>query len=227
MGDVNQLQWFRDNFDIVKSPVLEIGAAFIDDNVSFDYRKLCKELEYTGIDIHSGRNVDIAVDITSDFDIIDAKLDHKRFNAVICFSVLEHVDNIFKAAENISRLTGKNGVLFVSVPFAWRFHAYPNDYWRFTPEGIKRLFSNFLFKREFCTVSSSRAFDIKPLINYPDDLNAFVAKSTSTISPIYLVLKIINKCLSKLKIINHRFSTFSYLLAPCMINMIGIKKYND
>ena len=28
----------------------------------------------------------------------------------------------------------------LSVPFAWKFHGYPSDYWRFTREGVKKLF---------------------------------------------------------------------------------------
>ena len=32
-----------------------------------------------------------------------------------------------------------------SVPFVWRIHAYPSDYWRFTKEGVKLLFPRIRF----------------------------------------------------------------------------------
>jgi len=35
--------------------------------------------------------------------------------------------------ESITALLEEAGTLFVSVPFAWHIHAYPSDYWRFTP----------------------------------------------------------------------------------------------
>jgi hypothetical protein len=30
--------------------------------------------------------------------------------------------------------------IFVTVPFCWRIHGYPSDYWRMTPEALKVLF---------------------------------------------------------------------------------------
>ena len=48
-------------------------------------------------------------------------------------------------AANITRLLGANGCLYVSVPHAWKFHGYPSDYWRFTPEGVKKLFPDLSF----------------------------------------------------------------------------------
>ena len=33
--------------------------------------------------------------------------------------------------------------MFLSVPWVWRFHGYPSDYWRFSPEALKFLFPGF------------------------------------------------------------------------------------
>lgn len=55
-------------------------------------------------------------------------------------SLLEHVPDPFAAAANITRLLAPKGVCFIRVPFAYRFHPMPNDYWRFSPEGLKVLF---------------------------------------------------------------------------------------
>jgi hypothetical protein len=44
-------------------------------------------------------------------------------------------------AANIERLMAPGATLFVSVPFCWRVHGYPSDYWRMTPDGLLALFS--------------------------------------------------------------------------------------
>jgi hypothetical protein len=33
-----------------------------------------------------------------------------------------------------------DGTIFVLVPFVWRIHAYPNDYWRMSPAAIRSIF---------------------------------------------------------------------------------------
>ena len=38
------------------------------------------------------------------------------------------------------QLMPPGGTVVVSDPFAWRRHAYPSDYFRFTVEGLKELF---------------------------------------------------------------------------------------
>ena len=53
---------------------------------------------------------------------------------------MEHCDQPFLMAENMTRLLKPGGRIVLSVPFAWKFHGYPSDYWRFTAEGIKKLF---------------------------------------------------------------------------------------
>lgn len=57
-----------------------------------------------------------------------------------CFSVLEHSRRPWLLAANIERLLESGGTLWVTVPWMWRRHGYPSDYFRFTTEGIKAIF---------------------------------------------------------------------------------------
>ena len=41
------------------------------------------------------------------------------------------------------RVLGPNGVAIISSVFDFPIHDYPNDYWRFTPEGFKSLLKRF------------------------------------------------------------------------------------
>lgn len=104
-----------------------------------DRRRLYKDAY--GIDMVEGEGVDEVLDITS---TIDVSYFHHNTDSLIshidCHSVLEHCQNPKKAAENMTWLLVNGGTIFLSVPFVWREHAYPNDYFRFTKEGIKLLF---------------------------------------------------------------------------------------
>lgn len=90
-----------------------------------------------GIDMLEGEGVDHVLDLEEPLPDWIGKFDH-----VECMSVLEHSRRPWLMAENIERLMKPGASLFVSAPFVWRVHAYPNDYWRYTPEGIAALFPN-------------------------------------------------------------------------------------
>lgn len=63
-----------------------------------------------------------------------------KFDAGICMDLLEHTENPFIIAKNISDSLNKGSYLFVTVPWVWELHYYPKDYWRFAPQGLEQLF---------------------------------------------------------------------------------------
>jgi SAM-dependent methyltransferase len=77
------------------------------------------------------------------FDLC-ADLDSElEFDVVICEQVLEHVVDPCAAAANLRRLCAVGGHVIVSTPFLVKVHELPiyamNDYWRFTPRGLRTL----------------------------------------------------------------------------------------
>lgn len=66
----------------------------------------------------------------------------EKFDAGICMDLLEHTENPFIIAKNISNSLKKGAYLFVTVPWVWELHYYPKDYWRFAPQGLEQLFPN-------------------------------------------------------------------------------------
>ncbi len=64
-----------------------------------------------------------------------------RFDVVYNHTTLEHVFDVFTAVRNLCELS--NDVVIVVVPFIQEQHTHDSfsDYWRFTPAGIKALFS--------------------------------------------------------------------------------------
>ena len=78
-----------------------------------------------------------------EFDICAPLTEERRFDVVICEQVLEHVEDPWKAAENLCGLCVADGLVIVSTPFLIKVHELPDlgmfDYWRFTPRGLRLL----------------------------------------------------------------------------------------
>jgi SAM-dependent methyltransferase len=98
-----------------------------------DRRKLYAEA--VGVDMIDGPGVDVVADLEGRLPARLGKFDH-----VECMSVLEHSRRPWLLAANLERLLKPGGTLFVSVPFVWRIHGYPSDYWRMTPAAVKSIF---------------------------------------------------------------------------------------
>lgn len=88
-----------------------------------------------GLDMQEGEGVDIVHDLEQPL----AK-EIGLFHHIDCVSVMEHCQRPWLMAENIQRAMHPGGTILLSVPFVWRTHGYPSDYWRFTTESFSVLF---------------------------------------------------------------------------------------
>jgi|TARA_B100000315_G_scaffold259930_1_gene318170 SAM-dependent methyltransferase len=61
------------------------------------------------------------------------------FDAVFSFSVLEHVKDPFKSADELVRVLKPGGTVYFSVPFLQPVHAYPHHYFNMTSQGLRSL----------------------------------------------------------------------------------------
>lgn len=134
--------------DSVVAPVVEFEHAFVRPESGrtlvvgskvfpgrTDRRLLYKEA--VGLDMAPGDGVDVVHNLE-----LPAPNSLGKFRHVDCISVLEHSKQPWLVAQNIEKVMKSGATLFISVPFIWRFHGYPNDYFRFTAEGVKTLFKN-------------------------------------------------------------------------------------
>ncbi len=79
-------------------------------------------------------------------DIHDLPFAANSVQSIACIAVLEHVEDPFKAREEMYRVLEPGGMAMVYVPFLYYFHAekgYYGDYWRFTREGLALMFKRF------------------------------------------------------------------------------------
>jgi len=215
MGDINQLNFIKQNSKIVKSAILEIGSKNYGSTP--DFRSVFPDYKYVGIDIEKGKGVDVVLDLTDDFDKVSQKLGGRKFSTVICFSVLEHCKNPFKMCDNISTLLTKNGILFISVPFSWGIHGYPSDYWRFTPDGIRVLLPKFDFDTYIGNISTCKLGEVEPIngnmLRIEWSFKKYNLKRNGYCAGLFVYL-----C-KKLKLLP-RALNYPYLSPPVMANMM-------
>jgi SAM-dependent methyltransferase len=64
------------------------------------------------------------------------------FDYVWCNAVLEHVRKPWIVSDEIVRVLKPGGVAVIQVPFLENVHGWPDDYYRFTPNGLRTLFED-------------------------------------------------------------------------------------
>lgn len=137
MGDINQIIYLKQYMPTVNGPVLEIGSKDYGSTSSF--RDTYVGCEYVGADMEEGKGVDVVVDLTQG----TGTLPQNHFALGICCSVMEHVRKPWIMAEHMTTLIRPGGHLYMSVPWVWRYHPYPDDYYRFSWRGIAEIFTGF------------------------------------------------------------------------------------
>lgn len=63
-------------------------------------------------------------------------------DVTICIQVLEHVDDPAAVLRELHRVTGPGGRVLLSTHGVMVYHPAPVDLWRWTHEGLERLFAN-------------------------------------------------------------------------------------
>lgn len=63
------------------------------------------------------------------------------FDVVLCTQVLEHCDDPARAVRELRRVTAPGGRVLASTHGVQVYHPSPADYWRWTHEGLRRLFA--------------------------------------------------------------------------------------
>lgn len=152
MGDSNQITLLRSLVPTIDGPILEVGSKDYGSTASF--RDFYRQNTYVGVDLAAGKGVDRVADLTQG----TAGLPEQHFALAVCCSVLEHVPKPWLMAANITRLLRPGGLLYISVPWVWRYHAYPDDYFRFSFRGISSLFDEFDWQRAYYSTTAEGEF---------------------------------------------------------------------
>jgi SAM-dependent methyltransferase len=114
--------------------VLQIGSRVPRGEDAVPPRDLLRGL--IGLDIHPGCNVDLV----GDAHMLSHFIRARSLDAILSTSVLEHIQAPWLVAVEMNRVLKMGGLIYHHVPSAWPGHAQPNDFWRFSSEGLRVLF---------------------------------------------------------------------------------------
>jgi SAM-dependent methyltransferase len=65
-------------------------------------------------------------------------------DCIISTGTFEHIEDPWLAAKEFYRLLKKGGRVYIGTPFMQGYHPDPKDYWRFTEDGLIKIFGAFV-----------------------------------------------------------------------------------
>jgi SAM-dependent methyltransferase len=95
--------------------------------------------EYCGVDARPGPSVDRVLRVED----LAVKLGPDQFDMVISTEMLEHVEDWQSAIANIKQVCRRDGLILITTRSpGFRIHGAPADFWRFTPDDMRTIFSD-------------------------------------------------------------------------------------
>ena len=91
--------------------------------------------EYVGVDVVENPVAELRGSVEA-LPVEDA-----TFDVVLCTQVLEHCDDPAQAVRELRRVTAPGGRVLASTHGVQVYHPSPQDYWRWTHAGLRRLFT--------------------------------------------------------------------------------------
>jgi len=138
----NKLYWYRSSQILLlkfglqkevakfaKGSLLDAGSGIL------PYKYLLSNYcnKYFAVDIKSQDNLDCVADLHH------LPFKQERLDTIFCSQVLEHTQDPYAVLKEFYRILKSDGNLILSVPHLSCYHDLPNDYYRFTANGISYL----------------------------------------------------------------------------------------
>ena len=114
-------------------PIHEFGAYQVAGQEGRAIRPLFSNRKYVGSDMRFGRGVDLRLDLHA------VGLKNNSVGTAILLDTVEHVQYFWRASQEVYRVLKPGGMAIFTSAMYFPVHAYPSDYWRFTPEGFRVL----------------------------------------------------------------------------------------
>jgi SAM-dependent methyltransferase len=172
MCHVAVIEFFIENVEreeFENKRVLEVGSKYVNGSVRPLIERFCSPREYIGIDIEAGKFVDLILPAEK----LVRYFGPESFDIVISTEVLEHVQNWRLVIDNMKGVLKRGGYIYITTrSYGFPYHAAPYDFWRYSLEDMKKIFSDF---------------EIIRLVKDHEALGVFLkARKTFNWSPIYL-----------------------------------------
>jgi SAM-dependent methyltransferase len=135
IGPVNLFEQFRAEANGRRANLLELGSRQVVKGGQ-SKRSLFPDCSYVGFDYYSDANTDVVGDAHELSKFFD-----KEFDAVFSLAVFEHFAMPWVVAAEINKVLKVGGLTFHSTHFAFPVHERPWDFWRYTDQALRILFS--------------------------------------------------------------------------------------
>jgi SAM-dependent methyltransferase len=127
--------------DKLGDDVLEIGSRMTNAGAWWIVNRDLAKGKWTGCDMQPGDGVDVVADIHNPPEDWRG-----RFTGILCSEVLEHVARPWVALPKIREMMRPGGWLVVTTLTSFPIHGFPDDYYRYTPSGLKLLLEDAGFR---------------------------------------------------------------------------------
>ena len=125
--------------DVFDNRVIELGSQDVNGSVRGIIEQRGSR-EYIGIDMQDGQGVDVVMDVRKALGHFGVE----SCDVVISTEMLEHVKDWKKVVPVIKGLCKRGGTIVVTTRSkGFPYHGYPDDYWRYSLESMKKIFGDF------------------------------------------------------------------------------------
>lgn len=136
--------------------VLEIGSRMTTPGAWWIVNRDLAQGAWTGTDMQAGPGVDVVADMHN-----PPEAWRGAFTGVLCSEVLEHVARPWVALPQIRSVIKPGGWIVVTTLTSFPIHGFPDDYYRYTPSGLRLLLEDAGFRN----VKTENAGEIEIRLN--------------------------------------------------------------
>jgi SAM-dependent methyltransferase len=177
------LDWLRTRY--VRGRVLDVGCGDRPYDALFTGAD-----ELVGFDVPSNEYADLHGSIEG------IPVDDASFDVVLCLQVLEHVPDPAAALRELRRAVRPGGRVLLTTHGVYPFHPNPDDLWRWTHQGLERLFrTNAEWASVTVTPGAGTAATTAMLVNHGIDLLAKRAHARPVAVPFVTALNALGEAL--------------------------------
>ncbi len=152
--------YLTDKLPLFVEPILEVGSLLPYTNEgpaewANNRTLLPPGADWTGLDCQEGPNVDVVGDVEQRLILL-----REPYNTVLCSEVMEHLYKPWDALKNMHHVLAPGGWLIITTLFSFPIHGYPDDYWRYTPNCMRRLLEDAGFRNIEVTTAGTVGYDL-------------------------------------------------------------------
>lgn len=135
--------WIRDRLErepTIAGHVLELGSRDVNGSIRREFEDRLRFPVYLGLDLEAGPGVDLQGKAG------ELPFDDGQFGVIVTLEMLEHDETFWRTLAECHRVLSPEGWLLITTRgFTFPRHDYPNDYWRFSSDGLQAALRFFGF----------------------------------------------------------------------------------